>query len=127
MLLFLVQGLLSNLEYPYAHFVTTGVTADCLYPIVWEAVQRLECVGLNVLAFCCDGAAANCKFYNMHRTVSTGVVHKTKNPFCEDRFIYFICDVPHLMKTTRNCWCNRILWVYIHAYVPVHACIMHFV
>ena len=112
-----IRGLLSNLEFPYAHFATRGITADCLYPIVWEAVQHLEYCGFNVMAFCCDGASPNRKFHNMHRT-STSLVYKTPNPFCEDREIFFICDVPHLMKTTRNCWFNsfankesRALWL----------------
>ena len=117
MLLLMVRGLLSNLEFPYAHFTTRGITADHLYPIVWEAVQHLEYCGFNVIAFCCDGASPNRKFYNMHRT-STSFVYKTPNPFCEDREIFFICDVPHLIKTTRNCWSNsfankesQALWV----------------
>ena len=87
-----------------------------LFPIVWEAVDRLEWCGLNVIAFSCDGASPNRAFYKMHGT--SGLVHKTANLFCEDRDIYFICDVPHLMKTTRNCWSNsfankhsRALWV----------------
>ena len=41
MLLFMVRGMFSTLEYPYAHFATKGISADSLYPIVWEAVQRL--------------------------------------------------------------------------------------
>ena len=106
MLLFMVRGMFTSLEFPYAHFATRGATADALYPLVWEVVQRLERCGLNVIAFSCDGASPNRKFYKMHASSSDGVVHKTRNPFCEDRYIYFICDVPHLMKTTRNCWSN---------------------
>ena len=34
----MVRGLLFKLEFPYAHFGTEGVTADFLYPIVWEAI-----------------------------------------------------------------------------------------
>ena len=116
MLLFMVRGMFSSLEFPYAHFATRGVTADSLYPIVWEAVQRLEWSGFNVIAFSCDGASPNRKFYKMHGT--SGLTYKTTNPFSEDRDIYFICDVPHLIKTTRNCWSNsfahthtRALWV----------------
>ena len=118
MLLFMVRGMFTSLEFPYAHFATRGATADALYSLVWEVVQRLERCGLNVIAFSCDGASPNRKFYKMHASSSDGVVHKTRNPFCEDRYIYFICDVPHLMKTTRNCWSNsfahknsRALWV----------------
>lgn len=120
MLLFMVRGMFSNLEFPYAHFSTRGISADSLFPLVWEAVNRLELSGLNVIAFSCDGASPNRKFYKMHRT-EKGLVYKTKNPFSNDRDIYFICDVPHLIKTTRNCWSNsfahknsRFLWVNIN-------------
>jgi len=34
------------------------------------------------------------------------VVYKTKNLICPDRFIYFIADQPHLLKTARNCLAN---------------------
>ena len=118
MLLFMVRGMFSSLEFPYAHFATKGATADQLYPIVWEVVRHLEGCGLNVIAFSCDGASPNRKFYKMHAATKDGLVFKTKNPFCEDRDVYFVCDVPHLMKTTRNCWSNsfyhkksRALWV----------------
>ena len=30
------------------------------------------------------------------------VVYKTVNLFAPDRYIYFIADAPHLMKTARN-------------------------
>lgn len=74
-------------------------------PLMWEAVQCLEHCGFNVIAFCCDGASPNQAFYKMHGE-KVGFVFKTKNPFAEDRFVYFICDVPHLIKTARNGWSN---------------------
>ena len=104
MLLFMVQGMFSSLEFPYAHFATKGISADYLSPIVWEGVQRLKCCGLTVIAFCCDGASPNRKFYKMHG--KSGELNP--NPFHEGLDIYFICDVPHLLKTTRNCWYNSL-------------------
>ena len=41
----MVRGILFKIEYPYAHFGTQGITADFLYPIVWEAIRRLEADG----------------------------------------------------------------------------------
>ena len=46
-------------------------------------------------------------------------IYKTTNPYCQDkRPIYFISDVPQLIKTIRNCWSHsfshgntRKLWV----------------
>ena len=120
MLLFMVRGMFSSLEFPYAHFATQSISADSLFPIVWEAVQRLEYCGFNIIAFCCDGASPNRAFYKLHRDRGE-FVYKTTNPFCEDRDVYFICDVPHLIKTSRNCWSNsfahkrsRALWVCAH-------------
>ena len=54
MLLFMLRGMFSSLEFSYAHYATRGITADSLYPIVWEAVQRLESCGIHVIAFCSD-------------------------------------------------------------------------
>ena len=80
MLLFMVRGTLLTLEFPYAHFSTRGITADALYPIVWEAVQRLKSCGMNVMAFCCEGASPNRKFYKMHGKPKE-LTHKTPNLF----------------------------------------------
>ena len=42
-----------------------------------------------------------------------GVVYKTVNRYSTDRNIY--CDVPHLIKTTRNCWyASRMLYAGKH-------------
>lgn len=44
-----------------------------------------------------------CKFiFNLPGDKELGVTYKVKNRFA-DRYIYFIADPPHLMKTARNC------------------------
>ena len=65
--------------------------------------------------FSCDGASPNRKFYKMHGK-SGELTYKTPNPFHEDLDIYFICDVPHLLKTTRNCWSNSLAIKYSRAF-----------
>ncbi|XP_006824310.1 uncharacterized protein LOC102805032, partial [Saccoglossus kowalevskii] len=76
---------------------------------------------LKVMVSTSDGASWNRKFYRMHRVKGAPrdvVVFKTRNLWSDDeRFIYFVSDVPHLIKTTRNCWANseahrktRSLW-----------------
>ena len=121
MLAFMVRGIFSGLEFPYAHFPTKGATGEELFPIVWDGVRNLEESGLRVMVITCDGASPNRKFFKMHTTSKqTGTVtYKTKNPYSPDgREVYFMSDVPHLIKTTRNCWSNsfghshtRALWV----------------
>jgi len=75
---------------------------------VWEVIERLELHGLNVVTVTSDGAAPNQRFYRLCalEEVSGDVVYKTKNPFRRGHDIYFICDVPHLLKTARNCFSN---------------------
>ena len=73
MLMFMVRGLCSHLEYPYAQFPTRGATADSLFPIVWESVQRLESSGFKVIAFTCDGASSNRIFQNASEREETYV------------------------------------------------------
>ena len=121
MLTFMVRGIFIQLCFPYVHFPCKSITGDLLYPLVWEAVQRLEMCGFKVLATICDGASNNRHFIHMHSGVKAvrggdSLVYRTKNPFSRDPdrcFLYFVLDVPHLMKTSRNCWANPIrrLWV----------------
>jgi tRNA nucleotidyltransferase (CCA-adding enzyme) len=112
----MVRGLFIQLEFPYASFPTTDITGDAMYPIVWEAVRRLELCDFKVTGITCDGAAPNRKFFRIHTqtTKKTSITYKTKNPYSEDdRDIYFISDPPHLLITIRNCFSNNkhLLWV----------------
>ena len=81
---------------------------------------------MQVMLFVCDGAKPNRKFLKSlgrESEMKHGVVYKTINRFCRERYIYFMSDVPHLIKTTRNCWYSsksggtRYMWVrtvYVH-------------
>lgn len=97
---------------------------------------RLENLGFTVLAVCCDGLAANRRLFSLHKPGSKTPVHKVLNPYAhngEKRYLYFLSDPPHLMKTVRNCWANskRKLWVRLillrvhaqHVHVYIYTCI----
>lgn len=115
MLVFMVRGLFIRIAFPYAQFPCRSLSADVMYPIVWDVVRGLELTGFRVLALTCDGVSYNRKFFDMHRK------HKVINRFTDEtRYIYFFSDVPHLLKTARNCFANsfahsmsRKLWVSI--------------
>ena len=101
-LVLMVRGIFVKLNFPYAHFATCGITGDVLFPIIWEAICQLEIIGLKVICITGDGASHNRKFFRMH---NTGLVYKTPNLSSkEKRFVYFISDPPHLVKTVCNCW-----------------------
>ena len=114
------QGLVFLVSlFPYAQFPCAAASADVLHPVVWHCIEHLEMIGLKVLALVCDGASSNRKLYKMHRDGTEELTYKVKNIYAEeDRPIFLVSDVPHLMKTTRNCWANsyahsesRKLWV----------------
>ena len=90
------------MAYPFSYFAGNGFTADQLYSCVIEATKVSEYLGFKVRAFTADGASPNRKFFKM----VAKDVHKNffwiQNLFDKARKIYFISDVSHLLKTTRN-------------------------
>ena len=64
---------------------------------------------ISVVSLTSDGAKPNRRFYNMCQTQELGkkLPYKTVNPFSScSRELFFFCDVPHLLKTARNCFSN---------------------
>ena len=91
----MIRGLLFRFEFPLAHFSTEDITADLLYPIIWEGIRLVESMGLKVIAVTADGASPN---------IENGDVYQSNNVYASDeRYVYFISDPPHLIKTARNC------------------------
>ena len=121
MLVLLVRGIFTGLKFPLAQFPTTGAASHQLYPIVLEAIMRLEIMGFKVISLTSNGSSPNRKVYSLMKDPTDGTKpgYKCPNPFTSDgRSLYFVADVPHLIKTTRNCWSNshghsrkRTLWV----------------
>ncbi|XP_056007180.1 uncharacterized protein LOC125647649 [Ostrea edulis] len=103
-LVFMVVGINSHIKMSIGHFPTRTSTADELYPLFWSAVAYLEMTcELKVITSTSDKASANQRLYRIHKVGNEPVVFKTKNVFTEeDRYIYFISDAPHLVKTIRN-------------------------
>lgn len=105
MLVLMVRGLFSRLQFPYAQFACTSLTGDQFFDLFWEAVCRLERCGFKVVACTCDGLSSNRRFMRVHYNASTDQAAKVLNPYSSnERYIYFLSDPPHLLKTTRNCW-----------------------
>lgn len=59
MLVLLVRGVFTKLQFPYAQFPCTALSAADMFEPFWQAVGRLEFCGLKVIALVCDGLAAN--------------------------------------------------------------------
>lgn len=110
-LVFLIRSIVNPLKFTVANFATKSVTAPQLFVLFWKAVGVLEDANLKVMAVTSDGASANRTMYQMHEVMKHSVitsyqekniVYKTKNRHAPERDLYFICDVPHVIKTARN-------------------------
>lgn len=113
MLVIMIRGLFSKFQFAYAQFSCSDLNGCQLYPIFWEAVERIERCGFRVIGCTCDGLSVNRRFFKLHDMKDD--VYKAINPYSEEpqRHIFFFSDPPHLIKTVRNCWASnkRLLWV----------------
>lgn len=93
MLVFMVRGLFSTIEFPYAQFPCADLSGEQLYAPLWEAVGRLERSGFCVMAIVCDGLAANRRLFRLHDpSPRPGEIYCVPNPYCVERDVYFISD-----------------------------------
>ena len=114
MMVMMVRGLLSGLEFPYVQFPCNKVTGDLLFQPFWEAVRRIEFLGMKVVAVTADGASSNRRFFRLHSLSTAAMPHCIDNPYAtEERKIFIFSDPPHLQKTARNALESpkRNLWV----------------
>ena len=107
-LVFMVRGICTELKFSLAYFATDGITSYQLMPLFWEAVGVLEMsCNLWVIASTSDGASPNRRFFRMHKALDDNaneeVCYRSTNVYAPHRYIYFFSDVPHLVKTSRNC------------------------
>lgn len=120
MLVFMFKGLFTNVAMPYAQFPAASLKGSDIFPLLWEAIGRLNRTGCCVLGVTCDASSPNRRLFQLHQmpdTPKTKIVHKAVNMFNSDSrkpaHILFFTDPPHLLKTIRNCFENptRKLWV----------------
>ena len=88
----MVRGLFMDINFPYAHFPTKNLTADDLSSLVWEDIERLECLGFKVIGVTGDGASPNRNFFRMHSpkkedSEDAKPCYKTVNP-AENRVLF---------------------------------------
>ena len=77
----------------------------------------------QVICMVADGASSNRKFFAYHAIQEykkTGLTYKAPNLTLPGRFVYFMVDIPHLMKTTRNAWSNSQARGTRHLEVTIH-------
>ena len=63
MMVIMVGGLFSKLQFAYAQFPCATVCGYHMYDILWEAVEHLKRCGFRVIACTCDGLSVNRNFF----------------------------------------------------------------
>ena len=104
-LVFYWRGINLDLKYSF-YFATKGLVSFQLMPLFWRAVNILEIkCKLPLIIVVCDAAGCNRNFFRMHSKLSPDleIIQKVRNLFAPERWIWFLLDVPHLIKTLRNC------------------------
>ena len=103
----IVPGITTTLKYTLGYFATAVVTAAQLFPIFWRAVSILEITCNLAVGATADGASPTTRLFFIHAGIQGNtekdVVYCRTNLFNPARNIYFFSDVPHLLKTARNC------------------------
>ena len=87
MLVLMVRGLFSKLNFPYAQFACSKLSGDLLMDPVWEAISRLERQGIRVLSLTCDGASTNRRLWKLH-TEGGEMIHKVNNIFAPEAVLF---------------------------------------
>ena len=109
MMVFMVRGIFTNIKFPYAQFPMSSGAGYDLFPLLWQAIDRLECNGIHELGVTANGASINRKLFRLH-SPTEALVYKATNMYTK---VFFFSDPPHLLKITRNAFANPIrnTWV----------------
>lgn len=104
-LVFMFSSLCQNFHQPIAMFGSKGTTpSNVLSILVLQAIIKIEKAGGKVHGIVCDGATTNKSMWTSFGI--SGKLDKLKfcfdNPYDENRVIYAMSDVPHLIKNIRN-------------------------
>ncbi|ODN01854.1 Transposable element P transposase [Orchesella cincta] len=90
------------LTQPIACFATRGAApGNILAKMLISAIK----VGLQVVGFVSDGAATNKSMWRelgIPTNVGSGIVNSITNPVDEGRQVFFLCDIPHILKCIRK-------------------------
>ena len=109
MLVFMVRGLFSSLEFPYVQFPCTTISGDLLFDPLWQAVERIERCGLKVLGVTADGASPNRRLFKIHNPSPGSFTHKVPNPYSTDgRDLLFFFRPTTFIEDSEKLLCKQV-------------------
>ncbi|XP_011860021.1 PREDICTED: transposable element P transposase isoform X2 [Vollenhovia emeryi] len=95
---FMARSIFANWEQPLAfEFSYTSCSTTILKQLLTRCILELQNIGLTVAAVVCDMGPKNIQLSN-----ELGITPSTPHFTLNGRKIFWLFDVPHLMKATRN-------------------------
>jgi hypothetical protein len=105
-LVFMIRGLTTNWKQTVAYYLTgASVEGDVLWQIVKQVIEQLHAVAVNVRAVVCDMGSCNRTMWRAAGVTACKeeIVNTIKHPTLPDQRLYFLPDIPHVLKNVRNC------------------------
>jgi len=105
-LVVMVRGLTTNWKQVVAYYLTgSSVEGHILWGVMKQIIEYLNSVQINVRAVVCDMGSCNRAMWRVAgiTTCKDHVVNSVKHPLMSNQLLYFLPDVPHVLKNVRNC------------------------
>jgi len=110
-LVFMLGGISSRWKQTVAYYFTSdSVRVHTFKAIIDEIISRAESLGLHVHSITLDMGASNKSIwmsYGVHYKFNRNVKNSIPHPFEPERNLYFMADVPHLLKTIKQSLFNN--------------------
>lgn len=103
----MVSGIGERFIIPIGYFLFKNLSAEERAAIIFEAIFKLKKIGINVGAITNDGHRVNIAAMKILGAEYDADKPYFKNPFDEQKVIYCILDVPHMIKLARGCLGNK--------------------
>ena len=105
-LVVMIRGLSTNWKQVVAYYLTgDSVEGSVLWNLVTQIIVQLNAVDVNVRAVVCDMGSCNRAMWRVAGIAASQnhVVNSVKHPVLSDQQLYFLPDVPPVLKYVRNC------------------------
>jgi hypothetical protein len=105
-LVVMIRGLTTNWKQVVAYYLTgDSVDGSVLWNLVTRIIIQLNACEVNVRAVVCDMGSCNRAMWRVAGITASQnhVVNSVKHPVLSDQQLYFLPDVPHVLKNVRNC------------------------
>jgi len=102
----MIRGLSTNWKQVVAYYLTgSSVEGNVLWHLVTQIIVDLSMVNIVVRAVVCDMGSSNRAMWRAAGVVACKeeVVNSIQHPVALGQMLYFLPDVPHVLKNVRNC------------------------